>query len=65
MPFYSLISFNDTSDGIYVLVRWIGLSHVEDTFVPIGNVLEDAPQILLCHLYRKSIPTDPVGNTRQ
>lgn len=65
MPVARLMGLQETPDGIYIQIRWRGLSSKEDTLQPIGRVSEDVPQMLLRLLERKSIPAHLLRKARE
>ncbi len=64
MPVARLMGLDETTDGIYVRVRWRGLPHSEDTLEPNLKVYEDAPALVKKLLSRKSLPRALVARAK-
>lgn len=54
--FSRLLCLEETSNGIFVLVRWRGLVKAKDTLEPLASVAENVPQLFEKLLQRKSTP---------
>lgn len=51
-------------DGLYVFVRWKGLSHSDDTVEPLQKTYEDVPQMLERRLSRQKTPKELAEKAR-
>ena len=49
-----LLRIGEREDGLYIVVRWKGLSESEDTTEPVRRVYEDVPGLVLRLLNRKN-----------
>ena len=56
MPVARLLRLLDQDGGIYVVVRWKGLSESEDTLEPLSRGFDDVPALTQKLLARKSTP---------
>lgn len=59
------LSLLETVTGLAAVVRWKGLSNVEDTSKPLRQVFEDVPQLLHKILLPKTIPLDNATKARR
>ena len=59
-----LLRLVKTDNGLFISVRWKGLSSSEDTLEPIAQIYADVPQLLIKLLERQSTPVDLARQAR-